>query len=664
MSVRGFDDGRGQSHVVGVVLLLGLTVIGVGSVLLLGGEVLTLLQDSADAEAAEVAMTTLDSRASDVVLGTSGGKRVELGGRGTTRVDEDAGAISIEYVGCETCPRELANTTLGAVEYTTGSTTVAYQGGGVWRTDGEHAEMVSPPEFHYQRTVTSSGDPTLTFPLAVVRGTASGGTLQLSEGDATAVFPNETARNPLGAGSVRITIRSQYYEGWAAYFESRTTVESVDVDDDAETVELVLTIPNKSRNVTDGIASHRSDLRVQGGATVDSYDSSRGSYSETRGSNGSVYVGDDLRNAGGGTVRGDMRVAGDFDGGGGIDVTGDLITNGDVTLSGGVGVDGEVVADGDFSISGGGKVTSPVSVGGDVVETGGGVAVEDDVVAGGDYYAKSGSISGDVHVGGDFHAANGQNLNGDVTVGGRFDDDGVNPNVNGRVTEGAAGPDLSRVAAASDLTPPELTPIDATIDGRLEAHAARNNNTGSDVERLEAGNCGGRFESCTLTAGTYHLDDLTLSGSDALTFDTSDGPIHLAVDGDVSSTGGSTVNTVGSDRVHVYAGGDYTIRTRWESVGERGDQLWLYGSSGSTVTVQGGATLYGVIYAPANEDVTVRGGSEVYGGIVGSTSTVQGGTAVHYDTVLADQRPDLLGGGTAPVTYLHISVNELHVSDG
>lgn len=44
-------------------------------------------------------------------------------------------------------------------------------------------------------------------------------------------------------------------------------------------------------------------------------------------------------------------------------------------------------------------------------------------------------------------------------------------------------------------------------------------------------------------------------------------------------------------------------------------------------------------------------------------SDVQGGTAIHYDTVLADQKPVLTGGG-APVTFLYVTVNEIRVEDG
>ncbi|MFC7172405.1 hypothetical protein ACFQL0_01445 [Haloplanus litoreus] len=278
--------------------------------------------------------------------------------------------------------------------------------------------------------------------------------------------------------------------------------------------------------------------------------------------------------------------------------------------------------------------------------------------------SSSGTIGADVHVGGDFYPANGQNIDGDVTAAGSFEDGAVYPNVDGNVVENGPRPNLGAVSAARELTPPDLRPIDDAVATKVAAAAGSNDNDGSDAARIEAGNCGGAHAACTLTNGTYHLDDLELSGGDSLTFDTTGGPVSVVVDGDVSTSGGSPVDVVGSNAVHVYATGDYEIRTDWTSVGDRGDQIWLYGTSSSTVTVRSGADFYGVIYAPGNQDISVRGGAEVYGGIVGGVSDVQGGTAVHYDTVLADQKPELTGGGGAPVTFLHVTVNEIRVEDG
>ncbi|MFD1512512.1 hypothetical protein ACFSBT_04360, partial [Halomarina rubra] len=319
---------RGQSEVLGFVLLIGMVVLSVTTLLIVGGGALDSLTEASNAENAEILMSQFDSEVSEVSLGNSERKQFQFSGEGTASVDETAGTITISQIGCGSCPNEILQTSLGEVRYTTGSTTVAFQGGGVWRTNGDHTTMTSPPEFHYTWGKDPSTNPTLTFPVVTVSGSEDiSGQAQLTKGSSTSLFPNEAAnlRNPLSSGSIKVTIESVFYQGWETYFRDRTSAETVDVDEDAQTVTAVLTIPNKGREIADGIATDGQPLSVKGSGAVDSYDSSKGSYADTKGDSGSVYVGDGLTERGGGEILGDMRVNGDYDGGGGVDVTGRLI---------------------------------------------------------------------------------------------------------------------------------------------------------------------------------------------------------------------------------------------------------------------------------------------------------------------------------------------------
>ena len=636
---------RAQSEVLGFVLLVGMVVLAVTTMLIVGGGAMDALTEASNAENAEIMMSQFDSHVSTVSLGESERQTFPFSGDGSATVDEDAGTITITQIGCGSCQRELLQTNLGAVTYTTGSTTVAYQGGGVWRTDGEHTTMASPPEFHYTSGNDPSSNPTLTFPVVSISGSGSlTGAAEISKTNSKSLFPSDDAAmtNPLSSGSIEVVIRSEYYEGWATYFEERTNAESVDVDDDKQQVTVILSIPNKSREIADGIATADPTLRIQGSGGVDSYDSSKGTYEVTNGEEGSVYVGNGLKYSGGSTIKGDMRVNGDFDAGGGIDVTGRLIVNGDVEFGGGSMINNEVIADGDLLFKGN-SINAPVTVADDVVTTGG-VEVNNDITAGGDFDWGGNTITGDVY------------------LGGAFNHKGWNEPPSGTVREHYAALDLSAVDEAADLTPPEMTAIDSTIMARIDAYSKTNDNAGTDAGRLEAGNCGPSDPSCTLTAGTYSIDALDLNNAD-VTFDTTDGPIYIAVDGDISATGSSTIQAVGPNRVHIYTSGDVSIKEDWQSTGSRGDQIWLYGSSESDVSIRGGTTFYGVVYAPSNENIEVTGGSDVYGALVGSVSKVNGNSAVHYDLVLKDQKPDLVGGGGVPLTYLHISHNEVVVED-
>jgi hypothetical protein len=195
-----------------------------------GAVALDDIQQDASIRQAEQSMTQFDSQAAQVALGDSNSKSVTLG-RGDYEVDETAGTVTIRHKDWDNngnTEELLAPTDLGAITYERGGTTIAYQGGGVWRQDAEgDAQMISPPEFHYR-------DSTLTYPLITVGGSdsRSGETsARLSKLPSRDVFPNKSATysgssvpysNPTQNGSVLVDIESDYCTGWQSYFESRS----------------------------------------------------------------------------------------------------------------------------------------------------------------------------------------------------------------------------------------------------------------------------------------------------------------------------------------------------------------------------------------------------------------------------------------------------------
>lgn len=233
---------RGQSEIVGVVLLLALVLMGVSVIVTFGSATVSDIQSQSQVDRAEHAMTLFDSQAAMVALGDSEVQSVTLpsGGNGRYSVRENAGWIRVRHVNFTGNEHDetIYNESLGAVLYQTGDVTLAYQGGGVWRKRGNGSTMVSAPEFYYRGS-------TLTLPITRVRGSDGG------SGDVTAhveskrrtqrVFPNLTAsptedeeigapydvddrtyRNPVKNGTVNVTIHSAYYQGWASYFRART----------------------------------------------------------------------------------------------------------------------------------------------------------------------------------------------------------------------------------------------------------------------------------------------------------------------------------------------------------------------------------------------------------------------------------------------------------
>lgn len=237
---RLVSDAAAQSEPVAVVLLISITVLGSGVVVLFGADAIGATQETTDLGQAEHAMTQLDSKTSLVAHGSSDVQRVGLvrSNRGNLRIEEGAW-MRVRVIDGPNGNETVMNASLGSVVYERGETTVAYQGGGVWRHRDNGSMLVSPPEFHYKGG-------TLTLPLVLVRGeTLSGGNAVVRQrGASTGRYPNESAGrlNPLDNGTVNVTVSSTYYRAWGRYFEERTS-GNVDVDHGNQSVTIKLITP-------------------------------------------------------------------------------------------------------------------------------------------------------------------------------------------------------------------------------------------------------------------------------------------------------------------------------------------------------------------------------------------------------------------------------------
>lgn len=215
------DRVRAQSETLGFILLFSIVIIGAGTVLAFGAVAVSDSQQSLSGDRAEKVMTQMDSEISMVALGRTDSQVVKFK-RGSSEqftVDEEAGTINITTIG-DSSTVIMPDTDLGAVIFQREETKIAYQGGGVWRSDGgDGSAMISPPEFNYR-------DQTLTLPLVTISGDSSlsrQATVQ-KDGPSTQYFPNATKSlgNPLEDEIVQVTIETEYHLGWKSYFESRT----------------------------------------------------------------------------------------------------------------------------------------------------------------------------------------------------------------------------------------------------------------------------------------------------------------------------------------------------------------------------------------------------------------------------------------------------------
>ncbi|MFB6195634.1 MAG: hypothetical protein ABEI80_05645 [Haloplanus sp.] len=244
---RFVRDRQAQASPLGVVLVIGLVVVSTTVVVTFGLTAIDDVQSQSTLDRAESGMTLLDSQLSTVALGGAQTQRVSLpASKGRYSVDPTAGTVRVvhrNYSGTDDATL-VSNTTLGAIVYKTGDASIAYQGGGVWRTyaDGS-VQMVSPPEFHYR-------EGSLTFPIIRIRGSGnvSGATTVVATSDggehplypSNGHYPNGNPyRNPIENGTVEVIVHSEYADGWASYFRTRTDGNVSQPAPDKVVVELI-----------------------------------------------------------------------------------------------------------------------------------------------------------------------------------------------------------------------------------------------------------------------------------------------------------------------------------------------------------------------------------------------------------------------------------------
>ncbi|NHX36227.1 MULTISPECIES: DUF7289 family protein [Halolamina] len=281
----GSDTDRAVSSVVGVVLLLGITILGTGVVVGLGSQAFADAERGATVSQAGHSLTQFDSKAAIVALGESSSQRVDLGpsGNGEFVTDGDAGWLRIVHQNATGSGQNetIYNASLGSVSYRNDDVVIGYQGGGVWERRDNGSVMRSPPEFNYRGA-------TLTLPVMRVTSDsrASGPTTALvtRQNDSRQVFPNASAsdadenwsdegapygdntayENPVTSGNVTVTVKSQFYQAWAEYFRTRTTGEvSVDHDRNRASVELVTVASIGEFTLNDVISNDRLTARGQ-----------------------------------------------------------------------------------------------------------------------------------------------------------------------------------------------------------------------------------------------------------------------------------------------------------------------------------------------------------------------------------------------------------------
>lgn len=308
---------RSQTATIGITLVFALVIVTAGVVLVTAAGPIDQAQGQIEIEQAEKTLTQLDAEMAKVALGETSSGSVELGVSDTQySADADAGWIKVKRAGA---PNPLPETDLGEIRYERDGTTVAYQGGGVWKkTPGGGMRMVSPPEFHFRNG-------TLTLPVIALSSSTSGSLgrrAAVRQAGSTRYYPSGSNVNPVEEG-VTVVVKSEYYEAWGEYFKERTG-GIVEYDHPNNIVRLQLVTPIGNAKVKNGLAALSSagefKLSGQAGKTsctgpdrttyADSYDSTIGAYcDQVATDDGDIVYGGRIliKGAGGSRIQGMLK---------------------------------------------------------------------------------------------------------------------------------------------------------------------------------------------------------------------------------------------------------------------------------------------------------------------------------------------------------------------
>jgi len=562
-------------------------------------------QGQLDLERTEKAMTQLDSQAALVALGQSSSQQVDFSaGSGTNYIaDDSAGRMTLSYVNqTDLSETEIFSKEMGKVYYETDSgTTIAYQGGGVWRSDrGGGTTMISPPEFHYR-------DATLTLPLVTIGTSGSiGSRAVVSNAHNTRYFPNESMNgnftNPMENGRVRINVTSEYYQAWGKYFERRTDGE-VEYDHPNSRVTLTLVTPLQNNRITSATSSLSASgsFAINGGTNVDCGPSV---YTNSYNSSGTADDYCTQESAGATGNNGDVVYGGDIDissGSGGDNIRGNVVSGNTVYTSNGGGkpyVYGNISYTTDCDGPCDSRITKP---GAEVKQISG---VKQAPAINGIIQTRAEEVESD-----NDNSATGNISSRQLNFGNAAPSDTV------ELHEGTYYlTDL--VVPAGDTVLLNTTEGDITIV--VEQNVKLDDNSKVKV-------IGDNSVSVSVVGQGAHTFDFYMGSSSVVTNDGDDAP---------------QFRMIGQDNFTAQIGS---------------------GAGGNLAQYVG--VIYAPPGRSGPGSVTLDGG-EVYGGILTGTTAIDGGNggSIHYDEALKSQPVLERGGSVVRVTYIHASVNEVSVT--
>ncbi|NHN41217.1 VWA domain-containing protein [Halorubellus sp. JP-L1] len=227
---------RGVSELVGVVVLFGIVVAGSAMIFVSGTAVTDDVRAEGRVDAAETAFVQMDSSVQSLAQNRGSSREaVSIGTVDPNRAEvRDTGRIQVQINEESAC---TATMDLSAIEYRDeGGTTIAYEGGAVWKRTDAGVVAQKPPEFGYQ-------DGSLQLEVVRIDGSVEDDDVRIDYDRATSLDETEAVHDQLFATprcsrprNVTITVTSDYHEGWQDHLESQLPASATVATTGSETV--------------------------------------------------------------------------------------------------------------------------------------------------------------------------------------------------------------------------------------------------------------------------------------------------------------------------------------------------------------------------------------------------------------------------------------------
>jgi hypothetical protein len=216
--------------------MVSVVVAASTGLVLTGLTVLTNGEETADMEVKAGTLVTFSDVVDHVASGDVQSQHVQFNGysgSGGARVVDD-GQMRVELRDPETGEVDtvVLEHDLGGVEYRNDGRRIAYQSGGVWRSNemgdpGLNASnrLTDPSVAYTEGTVTVAAIEVR--PETIDSVITTGTTVTRIEGStAYPTVDNASLQNPVENATVTILVQSEYYRAWGAYFESEFPPDS------------------------------------------------------------------------------------------------------------------------------------------------------------------------------------------------------------------------------------------------------------------------------------------------------------------------------------------------------------------------------------------------------------------------------------------------------